>query len=155
MLDAVGQLLSESAQNALETMFFTTPDGISTDLGRPEGELIAASLTFQGAPPGRFGIVISTPAASAMAINFFGAEDDAVLPPADVAGVIGELANMICGAMLSELESDANFNISEPATSYAGAGEPGPDFLSGTPAAVRFEVPGGAIVLSFAFEERV
>ena len=154
MIEVVRRLLSESAQNALETMFFTTPEAVSTELQRPSGELIAASLSFQGAPPGRFGILVSAPAARRMAANFLGSDEEARLPPAQVSGIVGELANMICGAMLSELESDANFDISEPATAYAGASEPGPDFLSGSPVAVRFELPGGAMVLSFAFEER-
>ena len=55
--DAVHQLLSESAQNALETMFFTTPDSVSRDPSRPAGKLIASSLTFEGAPPGHFGLL--------------------------------------------------------------------------------------------------
>ena len=155
MIEAVSELLSESAQNALETMFFTTPDRISTERARPGGELIAASQTFHGAPPGRFGIVVSAPAATTIAASFLGSEDDAKLPLSQVSAVIGELANIICGTMLSELQPDANFDLSEPATSYAGASEPAPDFLSGSPAVVRFELPGGAIILSFAFEERV
>ncbi len=57
--DAVHQLLSESATSTLETMFFATPDKVSMDPRRPAGELIAASLTFQGAPPGRFGLLVS------------------------------------------------------------------------------------------------
>ena len=154
MIDAVRQLLSESAQHALETMFFTMPDRISTELERPTRELVAASVAFHGAPPGRFGIVVSASVATSIAANFLGCEDDAKLPRAQVSGVIGELANIICGTMLSELQSDANFDIGVPTTSCAGASEPGPDFLSGSPAAVRFDLPGGAMVLSFAFEER-
>ena len=153
MIEAVGQLLSKSAQDALETMFFTTPDWVSTELERPSGELIAASLTFQGAPRGRFGMVVSAPAARSMAASFLGFDHEARLPLAQVSVVIGELANMICGAMLSELESDEHFDLSAPATAYAGASEPGPDFLIGSTAAVRFDLPGGAIVLSVAFEE--
>src|SRR5260370_23941932 len=100
--DAVHQLLSESAENALETMFFATPDEVSTDPRRPAGELIAASLTFQGAPPGRFGLVVSNLTARTLAANFIGYDigyDDAArLLPAQVAGVMGELANMMCGS---------------------------------------------------------
>ena len=76
--DAVHQLLSESAQRTLETMFFAMPDKVSMDPRRPAGELIAASLTFQGAPPGRFGLVVSDPLARTLAGNF-GACDDGVL----------------------------------------------------------------------------
>jgi CheY-specific phosphatase CheX len=151
--DSARALLSESAQKTLETMFFTTPDRVSADPQRPAGELIAASLTFQGAPPGRFGVVMSEPVARTIATNFLGAEDGKRLPPAQVRGVIGELANIICGAVLSELESNANFDLSSPAPVQVGADEPGPDYATGSPVTCRFEMPEGAIVLSLAFEE--
>ena len=64
--NAVYDLLSESAQKTLETMFFTMPDQVSAESHRPAGALIVASLTFQGSPPGRFGIVVSEPVAYQM-----------------------------------------------------------------------------------------
>jgi hypothetical protein len=153
--DAVHQLLSESAQRTLETMFFATPDKVSMDPRRPAGELIAASLTFQGAPPGRFGLVVSDAVARTLAGNFGACDDDAPLPAAQVAGVIGELANMMCGAVLSELESDANFELSAPQSIPIGADEPGPDFAAGSPSICRFEFPEGDLVFFFQFEEPV
>src|SRR5215831_18147279 len=119
--DAVHQLLSESAQKTLETMFFTTPDSVSMDPSRPAGKLIASSLTFEGAPPGHFGLLISDPVARSLAANFIGCDDGARLVPVQVAGVIGELCNMMCGAVLSELESDANFDLSSPELAHVGA----------------------------------
>jgi CheY-specific phosphatase CheX len=152
--DSVRQLLSESAQKTLETMFFMTPDGISEMAQRPAGPLIAASLLFTGTPPGRFGIVISTPVARTLAANFLGFEDERKLPLPQVGGVIGELANMICGVVLSELESHCNFDLTTPAPVMVGADDPGPDYSAGSPVTCRFELPDGAMVLSLAFEER-
>src|SRR6267378_277453 len=130
--DAVRDLLSESAHKTLETMFFTMPDQVSAEPHRPAGELIVSSLTFQGSPPGRFGIVVSEPVARTLAANFIGAEDEARLLPAQVAGVMGELTNIICGAVLSELESNANFDLGTPESIRVGAGDPSPDFTTGS-----------------------
>lgn len=150
---AVHQLLSESAQTALETMFFASPDSVSMDPQRPAGELIAASLTFQGSPPGRFGLVVSDLLARNLAANFIGVDDPAELLPGQVAEVIGELANMMCGAALSDLESNANFNLGAPGAMFIGAEEQGPDFAIGSPSICRLEFPEGAIVSFLVFEE--
>jgi hypothetical protein len=153
--DAVHELLSESAQKALETMFFAMPDSVSMDLRRPAGELIAASLTFQGAPPGRFGFMVSEPVARTLAGNFFGCDDAARLPPAQVAGVMEELSNIMCGVVLSELESNANFDLGAPKAIHVAADEPGPDFTAGSPSICRFEFSQGALVFFLTFEEAV
>jgi CheY-specific phosphatase CheX len=152
---AVHQLLSVSAQKVLEAMFFVTPDKVSMDPQRPAGELIAASLTFQGAPPGRFGLVVSDLVARTLAANFIGCDDGQHLHPAQVSGVMGELANMMCGAAISELESNAIFDLSAPESTHVGADEPGPDFIAGSPPTCRFEFPEGALVFSLTFEEPV
>jgi hypothetical protein len=153
--DAVHQLLSESAQNTLETMFFSTPDSVSMDTGRPAGALIASSLTFQGAPPGHFGLLVSDPLARALAANFTASDDAACLAPAQVAEVMGELCNMMCGVALSELESDANFDLSPPQSIHLGVDQPAPDFNVGSPSICRFEFPQGSLLFFLRFEEPV
>jgi len=153
--NAVYQLLSESAQKVLETMFFTAPDAVSSEPQRPPGPVIAATLTFQGAPPGRFAILVSDPVGRTLAANFLGVEDEIHLRPPQIAEVIGELTNMIAGAVLSELESNANFDIGAPNLTRLGAGDPAPDFEAGSTSISRFEFSNGALVLFFAFEEPV
>jgi CheY-specific phosphatase CheX len=151
--DAVRQLLSESAQQALETMFFAAPEAISADAGRPRGELIASHLTFLGAPCGSFGAAVSTPLARALAANFFGVDDASELAPGQVMEVVGELTNIICGAVLSELETHSNFDIATPRPVEVAENEPGPDFQGENPISCRLEMPEGAMVLHLAFEE--
>jgi hypothetical protein len=85
--------------------------------------------------------------------NFMGVDDRKPLPPAQVAGVIGELTNMICGAVLSELESDANFDLGAPQWIHVRDGEPCPDITVGSPSICRFEFSEGALIFFFAFEE--
>lgn len=152
---AIHQLLSESAQKTLETMFFAIPDTVSMDPQRPAGELIAASLVFQGSPPGRFGMLVSEPLARNLTLNFAGADDPAQLLPGQVAGVMGELANMLCGVVLSELESYNNFDLGAPEPVRVDAGEPGPDFTDGSPSTCRLEFPEGALVFFLSFGETV
>jgi CheY-specific phosphatase CheX len=150
--NALHRLLPESAQTTLETMFFATPDRVSADPCRPDGELIAASLSFQGSPPGRFGLLVSVPTARTLAADFAGC-DESCLVAEQVTGVIGELANMICGAAVSRLESDAHFDLSSPEVTEVGANEPGPDFNAGSPSTCRFEFSGGTLVFFLAFGE--
>ncbi len=150
---AIHQLLSESAQKTLETMFFAIPDAVSMDPCRPSGEIIAASLSFQGSPPGRFGLLVSEPLARSLTANFTAAEDLAQLPADQVAGVMGELANMLCGVVLSELESYNNFDLGAPEPVYVGVDAPGPDFTVGSPSICRLEFPEGVLVFFLSFGE--
>ena len=149
----IHQLLLQSAQDALATMFFTLPDDVSVDTQRPHGELIAANVNFRGALPGRFGLVVSYPVARTLAMNFLGCDDDADLLLAKVESVIGELANIICGAVLSEIESDAHFDLDGPESVHVGADEPGPDFGAESSCVCRFKFSDGALVLLLEFAE--
>jgi CheY-specific phosphatase CheX len=159
--NAVERLLPEMAQRTLETMFFAMPDSVSLDRtfvnsGRPSGELIAASLTFHGSTPGRFGLIASHSVAKTLAANFLARDEGASLTQGRVISVIGELANMICGAVLSKMELAASFELSSPESLCLGANEAGPDFTSGSPFISRFEFRGGGVLLLFlGFEESV
>jgi CheY-specific phosphatase CheX len=151
--DTVRDRLVESAQTVLETMFFATPDTVSMDPQRPAGELIAVSLTFQGSPSGRFQLIVSDLAARTLAANFIGCDDAMSLLPGQVTGVMGELANMMCGAVVSEAESDVSFDLDAPEAIHVGADEPAPDFGAGSPCICRFEFPEGALVSCLTFKE--
>lgn len=150
---SVYRLLSETAHEALGTMFFAEPDTISSSAARPGGDLVSCSLTFRGAPCGRFNALVSAPLAHSLAANFFGVEADCHLAPGQVLEMIGELTNIICGAVLSELECSSNFDLSTPAPVVIPANEPGPDFNTGHPVSCRLDMPQGAVVLHLAFEE--
>jgi hypothetical protein len=151
--DVAGRLLLESAHNAIGTMFFSTPDTVCADPGRPSGELIVARLTFQGSPPGSFALVVSDPVARILASNFIGCDDDARLLPGQVAEVMQELANIICGAALSRIESNASFDLGAPQSFRVGSLEPGPVFTDGVFSVCRLEFAGGALVCFLALRE--
>jgi len=140
---AAYQLLSETGLETLEKMFFTAPDRVCADSGVPAGDLIAVHLTFQGDPPGGFAVLVTAAVARSLAANFLGLDD---ATPAQVREVCGELANIVCGAVLSELQSNANFSLSTPIVGL-------PDSLPAClPISCRFELPAGDIVFSIAFE---
>lgn len=112
MTDATGNLLAASAEEVLETMFFTPVTG-QPEPGEPPLEWISAGLEFRGEPGGRFRVGVSRPAARALAASFLGLEESEV-SGGQVGEVICELANMICGSVVSRLESGAPIALLHP-----------------------------------------
>jgi CheY-specific phosphatase CheX len=82
---------------------------------------LTARLSFHGTPSGVFCLTVAARSARTIAANFLGAGDDAAVPADQVEDVTRELANMICGAMLSRIESGATFDISPPELTGADA----------------------------------
>ena len=105
------QVLVDSAVEVLETMFF------STVVGPAEGGLcdswIAATLSFHGSPSGRFGVRVAPETARRIATAFLGVEEES-LSEQEIGEVVCELANMLCGSVLSRIESNARFDLSHP-----------------------------------------
>lgn len=145
--------MMEAAIETLETMFFATPDSVSESAARPEGELIAVSLAFHGSPDGHFGLLVSDPLARTLAANFIGCEE-ADVAPAQVTNVAAELTNMLCGAALTKIESDASFDLAAPEAIRIAAAEPAPDSPAGTSSVCRLEFPGGTLVAFLTFHDR-
>jgi CheY-specific phosphatase CheX len=113
-----GEILCAAAQHVLETMFFTSIVGERKE--PPQDPALEALVSFEGEPSGSFGLKLSAPAARAIAANFLGVEDERELTEPQVGEVTCELANMICGAMLSRVESDSAFQISHPQLAAPG-----------------------------------
>lgn len=144
--------MTEAAIETLETMFFAVPDSISESASRPDGALIAVSLSFHGSPDGHFSLLVSEPLARTLAANFIGCEE-ADVAPLQVTSVAAELANMICGTALTKIESDASFDLAAPETIRISRAEPAPAAPIGTSSVCRLEFPEGTLVLYLAFGE--
>ena len=111
-VEQVAQALAAAAEQVLDTMFFTTV--ISHSERAPEAALpVCACLEFRGEPSGSFGVNMSECAARVVAANFLGDEPDA-LSGAQVGEVICELANMICGAVLTQIHGENLFELTSP-----------------------------------------
>jgi CheY-specific phosphatase CheX len=137
------EIVASAAQQTLETMFFTS---ILGDRGAPPEEpAVGVWVSFHGSPPGMLGLRLTSGAARTMAGNFLGAEDEQALSQAQVAEVVGELANMICGAVLSQIESGSTFDIHPP--------EPLPEGTEAAAGAVArcFDLDNGALEVWLSF----
>jgi CheY-specific phosphatase CheX len=105
-------LLSRATQEVLETMFFTDVLGtveFPRDCTEP---FVAARARFRGEPSGSVGLCVSAAAARIIAANFLGEEE--TLTSRQVQDVIAELVNMVCGSVVSRLESHTSFEIRHP-----------------------------------------
>ena len=98
-------------EEVLEKMFFIQC------LGEPrefvsESEVVAY-LTFEGDPSGSLTLRVTAGAARSVAADFLAAEEPD-LSEQQIGDVICELANMICGSVLSRVESATTFRLASP-----------------------------------------
>ena len=109
--DDLGGLLARGVEAVLETMFFTAPlSPANTD---PGGAVLLARVVFEGEPSGTLGLRISETGARGLAASFLG-EDEESLTAVQIGQVVCELANMLCGWLLSQFEHDRHFDLGAP-----------------------------------------
>jgi CheY-specific phosphatase CheX len=123
--------LSAAVEEVLETMYFSAV--LASAEGAPPSDggvtsAITAEVRFQGSPAGRFRVSVPMKLASVVSAGFLGREETEV-SDSQAEEVVCELANMICGSVLSRLESKATFQITHPelvppehGVSFEGAG---------------------------------
>jgi len=109
--------LASAVEEVLETMCFTSVLASAEGAVPPEGDGGAPALTtelhFQGNPSGGFRVGVPLKLARVVAAGFLGQEATEV-SDSQAEEVVCELANMICGTVLSRLESKATFLITHP-----------------------------------------
>lgn len=109
----VAECLRQSAGEVLETMFFLS---VEREAGWEEvahKEHLYAEMDFQGAAEGRLELAVSRDIAPVLAAGFLGKEEPELTQP-EIEGVVCELANMLCGSVLSRLESQSLFQLGAP-----------------------------------------
>jgi CheY-specific phosphatase CheX len=104
--------LASAVGEVLESMFFLDTVGEAAEPAA-EQDAVTVHLTFEGDPPGGFEMRLARAAANAIAADFLG-EDAESLTQQQSTDVTLELANMICGAVLSRIESSASFRLGTP-----------------------------------------
>ena len=105
------QIFLESVGEVLETMFFT---GIVEEDSKEESDLlVSAELAFHGSPSGRFGVRVPCSTGRQIASSFLGL-DEGELSEAQIGDVVCELTNMVCGSVLSRVETGARFELMHP-----------------------------------------
>ena len=111
-LEQISEALAAAVEQVLDTMFFITV--VSHSEQPPETALpLCACMEFRGDPSGSFGVNLSESAARVIASNFLGDEPETV-SEAQVAEVVCELCNMICGAVLTRIHGDNLFELTSP-----------------------------------------
>ena len=109
--------LASAVEEVLETMCFITVLANAEGNVPPEGDggssAITAALQFHGSPSGGFRVGVPLKLARVVGAGFLGREEIEV-SDSQAEEVVCELANMICGSVLSRLESAATFQITHP-----------------------------------------
>ena len=139
------ELVSGAVDTVLETMFF------SMSLGRAEPEtgasVVKARVAFHGRLCGALGVSLSGATARILAAGFLG-EDEQSLTDAQSGEVVCELANMLCGSLVSRIESEESFDLTSPELVRTGD-----DFLESCPVARQsFEVENGILTVTLHVE---
>jgi CheY-specific phosphatase CheX len=111
----IESILESLAGEVLETMFFSAVLGPGEAGG--EGPRLTALVSFSGSRAGTLGVSASAATALALAANFLGAGEEGV-PAGQAPSVLGELANVLCGAVLGKVEPAGRFTISPPQLSF-------------------------------------
>jgi CheY-specific phosphatase CheX len=102
-------LLQELTGEVLETMFFSIALGPSAG-GVPERPL-TAEVSFTGSRSGSLRVSTGGNTAAALADTFLGGAEE---PDDQAPSVLGELANVLCGAILGRIAPSGSFTISIP-----------------------------------------
>jgi CheY-specific phosphatase CheX len=110
---SLGTAVQESVVEVLEKMFFIRAFEEPLEEGESSGCSIAVFLAFEGDPPGSLTLRTTRAVGRSIAADFLG-DDEAALSERQVEEVVCELANMICGAVLSRVESRAAFSLGSP-----------------------------------------
>ena len=119
----VERQLTAAAGEVLETMFFASIE--ESTPGRAmhtSTDRIGAALSFHGACEGHLAVSLDRDAAQSLAASFFGDRGNSPESTASeqCASVMAELANMVCGSMLSRLEKKAIFCLETPESLAVG-----------------------------------
>jgi hypothetical protein len=113
----VQAVLVLAVEEILEIMYFQTvlasAEGTAPPNADSDGPSLTAEVRFQGNRSGRFRVGVPIKLARLLGAAFLG-RDEAEVSDSDAAEVVCELANMICGSVLSRLERQATFEITHP-----------------------------------------
>jgi CheY-specific phosphatase CheX len=146
---SLSEALESSMADVLEKMFFIRTLGVPGETA-PQIDFVAG-LTFEGDPPGSFTLRISKAAACSIAADFLGAEE-CELSEREVSDVVCELANMICGSVLSRVESNSTFRLAAPRLIEQPQPAPDPGEVPPGGATHVVEISGGLLVASIQTE---
>lgn len=136
--------LAEAAEEVLETMFFATVMGEAADSPGEAG--VAARVVFRGNPSGAVTVAACPEAARTLASAFLAIEE-AEVSAEHAREVVCEMANMLCGSILSRLHPDTIFELLHPE-----AGRWDEETLGGA-ASRRFDIGARCVAVSLEIDQ--
>jgi len=120
-MDVMLRSLDLAVTETLETMFFA--DALPAPLaGLPSGG-ISSVVRFEGDATGLLELRVSESSAKELAASFLGIDPPEV-DRIQIESVCGEMANMICGAMVSIAAPEGRFALSPPQVLEPGEAAP-------------------------------
>jgi hypothetical protein len=127
----LAEAVTQATEDVLSTMFFTMVDEAPADIEDAPGT--EAVISFRGHWAGTLALWSSSNATAEMTANFLGLDGDEPPSEAEQHAVLVELANMICGAVLSKIGGGELFELlpSEQSAPAAGVGDPGGTIIDG------------------------
>ncbi len=115
-------LIDESVAEVLESMCFTSSEPTDASPEQEGADWIHRRLEFNGPEKGSFGVRASLPTARMIACNLLALEPEE-LTDQQAGETMGEIANMVCGAVLCRFETKLAFNLSQPKPDVAVSSE--------------------------------
>src|SRR5450432_3808801 len=112
--DQMNLNLRHAASSVLDMMFMAP---VLSDQEFPPRHVespIQVGLEFAGQVNGTFTLAVSSATAELLALNFMGMENSERLGRQAIVEVLGELANMLCGHFLGQLNYRETFRLSSP-----------------------------------------
>lgn len=109
------QVLETVVNEVLETMFFSAVFGPGVET---EGQRMTARVAFTGSRSGALEVEALETTVTALACSFLGVMEEE-LPEGQAPAMLGEMANVLCGAVLGRVEPEGRFLISPPEVGVA------------------------------------
>lgn len=107
--------LLDSAREVFETMVFMAVEEASDETGDLGNTCLLGSITFKGNWEGCLAVCCDTACAQTIAANMLGMLSPEELRPDDISDAIGEIANMVMGAVKSRIQNESgNVEVSIP-----------------------------------------
>jgi CheY-specific phosphatase CheX len=119
---AILPALDIAVKEVLERMFFVETEDAVDPRAAAVADAVAVRLAFEGEPSGWLRLQVAPELARSLAADFLGMQEGEV-SVSQVESVVCELANMICGSLLSRVESETTFRLCPPSSQPAGLSE--------------------------------
>jgi CheY-specific phosphatase CheX len=111
----VSHAIEAAVADVLERMFFAEAfPGETEPAGAFGPNPVTAALSFRGQLSGRLTVVVSACSARRLTADFLGLDASDQVSGEAARDVAAEMANMICGAVLSRVSSQGCFDLTSP-----------------------------------------